>query len=504
MVNETETKGKAKVVTIVGGGPAGLLAAHRLVKRQGYEVHVYDKRSDLRKENPSTLRSYPIGLQERGLEAADPALRRALEDAGTQITGVALQGGSSPRRMPREPSLYLDRNLIVWVMLKHITSEAEMKERGDGSSLHLHFEHTIERLDLDAKVLYVRHNPSNEMPRSPARDGSSQGTLLQQKFDGLIAADGANSIVRRWLQALGEINVEEEEIPNHYRTFSIPLLSHDATQILDPDRVHGWMLGDKTCLMVPNRWGFASGVFIYPREKDPFEDMDVDSPEEVQAYFEKISPKPYGLSKFIGKDEALDMISRPYNYASTARVDRLHARDCVLFLGDSAHAVSASVGQACNAALQDVAKFDEVLTETSDHWHRSLLKFTERRLKDILALHELSDYSLPNPKDKWIQTEFIFRAISKKVLPTFISKHMSPMPNELLSTTNMSYSEILEQTEWWTQKVKRSMRATNGYESSGSSSSGGSSGGGGGLKRSPKSGNISLLDTSKRKMVRVR
>ena len=490
--------------------------------------------------------------------------------------------------MTREPSLYLDRHHIVWVILNHITSPKEVASRGKDSTLHLHFEHSVEQLDLDSKVLFVRHHPSTEQlrPCPPDRDNTSSNTtsssssttthsscssssslfLKRQQFDGLIAADGANSCIRRWLQEMGEINVEEEDIPNHYRTFSIPLLSHDATQILgksrreekrrekkrkekkrwktktvssfvlvfvtyclsnsygcfvsfclclasviyvqqqqkkDPDRVHGWMLGDKTCLMVPNKFGTASGVFIYPREDDPFEDMDVDSPHEVQAYFERISPKPYGLSKFIGPDEALDMISRPYNYASTARVDRLHARDCVLFLGDSAHAVSASVGQACNAALQDVAKFDEVLTETNDHWHRSLLKFTERRLKDILALHELSDYSLPNPKDKWIQTEFIFRAITRKVLPTFISKYMSPMPNELLSTTNLSYSEILEQTEWWTEKVKRSMQATNGY---GSDSSAGTSsgGGGGGLKRSPKSGNISLLDPSKRKMVRVR
>jgi kynurenine 3-monooxygenase len=298
---------------------------------------------------------------------------------------------------------------------------------------------------------------------------------------------------------MGEINVEEEDIPNHYRTFSIPLTSHDFSQTLDDDRVHGWMLGDKTCLMVPNQWGFASGVFIYPREDDPFQDMDVDDPQAVQSYIHELSPN--SLSKFVGPDEALDMISRPYNYASTARVDRLHARDCVLFLGDSAHAVSASVGQACNAALQDVAKFNEVLDETNDHWHRSLLKFTERRLKDVLALHELSDYSLPNPKDRWIQTEFIFRAITRKVLPTFITRHMAPMPNELLSTTNLSYSEILEQTEWWTEKVKRSMQVTN--NGGGGLKRSPKSGDISGLKRSPKSDNISLLVPSNRKMVRV-
>lgn len=423
-------------IIVVGGGPAGLLAAHGLVQRNGYEVHVYEKRSDMRKEDPASLRTYPIGLQERGLKAVEPGLRKAMEDAGKWIRGVALQG-KSPKKMARAPSLYLDRNLIVYTILKYMEENEDAK--GKDSSLHLHFETTLEDMELDDKTIFVRD-----------KDGNGENV----PFDGLIAADGANSIIRRWMSEEGEIKVLEESIPNRYLTFGIPLKSHDGTLELDDDRVHGWMLGGgKTVLMVPNKNGYATGVLIFPSDDNPIRGKK--KSHEIKDYFQEISPE--SLGHFIGTEEAQALIDSPINYAKTAKCDKLHAGDCVLFIGDSAHAVSASMGQACNCALQDIEKFMEFLDEANDDWYRSLLAFSTRRMTDVHALHELSDYALPNPHDKWLQTEFVLRAVSKKIMPKFLTKNMKPLPNELLSTTDLSYSEILDQTEWWTSKVKKSL-----------------------------------------------
>ena len=420
-------------IVIVGGGPAGLLAAHSLVKRNGYEVHVYEKRSDLRNVDPKTLRTYPIGLQQRGLQAADPELQEALFNAGVWINGVALQG-RYPKKMSRSPSLYLDRNLIVHTMLHHITKNTDW---GEGSSLQLHFETFIEAIEVEDKLIYV---VSKENP---------EGDYVP--FDGLIAADGANSVIRQWLADEGELNVQEEPVPNHYRCFSIPLKSYDETIELDEDKVHGWMFGPKTVLMVPSRNGFATGVLIYPAGEDPLKDMT--TVEEIKEYFQSMSKD--SLAKFITDEEAKTLLTRPVNTAKTAKCDKLYANDCILFLGDAAHSVSAAVGQACNAALQDVEKFIQCLEAEKDDWYKSLVTFSEQRILDAHALHELSDYSMPN-KDCFLQTEFVLRSISKKIMPEMITKHMKPLPNELLSNTNLSYREIWEQTMWWTEKVRAS------------------------------------------------
>ena len=65
----------------------------------------------------------------------------------------------------------------------------------------------------------------------------------------------------------------------------------------------------------------------------------------------------------------------------------------ILLIGDAAHAVSPSIGQGCNAALQDVQVFTQVLAQYQDDWAQALPAFTSQRLPDVHALRELSDYS---------------------------------------------------------------------------------------------------------------
>jgi kynurenine 3-monooxygenase len=133
----------------------------------------------------------------------------------------------------------------------------------------------------------------------------------------------------------------------------------------------------------------------------------------------------------------------------------LHAAERVLLLGDAAHAVSASAGQGCNSALQDVEVFGALLDQYEDDWTKVLPAYTLARLEDAHAVSDLSDYS--SARSKWMKVEWFLRIILRKVLPKWLSSWgLRPMPMELLSETSLSYTDVLEQTKWWVDRVKRS------------------------------------------------
>jgi kynurenine 3-monooxygenase len=77
--------------------------------------------------------------------------------------------------------------------------------------------------------------------------------------------------------------------------------------------------------------------------------------------------------------EAEAFLKRSSSRILTTRCSRYHHGDSVLIIGDAAHSVSASIGQCCNAALEDVAIVDKLLDEYADNWAEAIAQFIVRR-----------------------------------------------------------------------------------------------------------------------------
>jgi hypothetical protein len=165
----------------------------------------------------------------------------------------------------------------------------------------------------------------------------------------------------------GELVAERKDVSDECRAIYLPRSSPDGSPHLGSDCLHKWVLDKgwvRVIMMAPIHEDLVSGAFIFDKGHDPFVEMK--STQDMQAYFEMLSPT--SLCKLMTGDEAEQILAQPTFTLVSVRCDRLHVCNRVLLLGDSAHAVSASVEHGYNSALQDTQVFFNLLTQYKDNW----------------------------------------------------------------------------------------------------------------------------------------
>lgn len=160
------------------------------------------------------------------------------------------------------------------------------------------------------------------------------------------------------------------------------------------------------------------------------------------------------VGQLMPRSEAEAFLKRSPSRVLTIRCNRYHHGNSVLILGDAAHCVSPSLGQGCNAALEDVTIVNKLLDEYADNWAVAIAQFSLRRTADAHALVELSDYSYPSsPK---LAIEFLVREQLAKTLHQLFPNRFPPSLMDLVFESSVPYSEILHSYQGWIAKVKKS------------------------------------------------
>ncbi|MGD1700027.1 FAD-dependent oxidoreductase [Dapis sp. BLCC M229] len=422
-------------VIIIGSGPAGLLLAHYLLSRGNYQVEIYESRLDPRLAKQSNQRTFPIALQSRGLNAIEQifGLKVALAKKGVWSQGVLIHGKQGqPRRINRKmPTLLIDRNQLNLALLEYLL------EKHSQELVTVKFDCSCVDINLESHEAILEHN---------------NGERFTAKYDRLVGADGVRSQVREVLSARSDIQCQQDFIPDVYKSLHVPRITSDKTVELVGNYVHTSTLGKGIRLVLapqPDDW--LHGTLIFPLDNNPLDNCTTD--EEVLAYFQENTPF---LKSVMRLEDVAVLRQRPVSKILTVKCDRMHVGDRILLVGDAVHAVSPSIGQGCNASLQDVQVFAQCLDRYEDKWEEALPAFTAERLSDVHALRELSDYTFPRSKPMML--EFVFRlTVGKKLRPWF-PLLTNPLPMELIMESELPYSEVLKRSEGWINRVKESMQ----------------------------------------------
>lgn len=428
-----------KKVAIVGAGPSGLLMAHYLLHRgDRYQIDIYERRSDPRLLPFSKARTFPISLSERGTIALQkiPGLVEAVKAISLEMKGaVSHQKNGKMRVINREkPLTTLDRTNLVIALLEKLI------EKDENQQVNIHFNCQCTQVNFTNKTASFHQTGEETNPEHP-KD-------ITINYDLLIAADGARSVIRNHFLNTELFELQQKYIPNDYKSVYIPPSEESKTQ-LKPGYIHSWrMENNTTAIMLHQLDGTMSGVVYFPRKKNQVTNLS--NSEEVLQFFRQNFPE---IGQLMTETEAEEFLARPVSSVLTIRCNRYHQGDSVLLIGDAAHAVSPSLGQGCNSALEDVAVFDNILDEFSDNLALAVEQFTVRRQADAYALVELSDNAFPTSKGLFIQ--FLLRESIAKTLHKLFPQRFPPSMFQLLSETVIPYSEILQLNKGWVAKVKQ-------------------------------------------------
>ena len=212
---------------VVGGGPAGLLLAHRLLG-DGAAVDVYEGRVDPRIDGaPAEGRAYALGLGLRGrtaIQSVDERLWQAVAEQGfgSDRFTLHLPFGAFDLRKPdgsQEPSVLIYQTDLCAALLSEL--EARYGESGRLSVAH---GTRVSSIDVAAGAIGVA-----------GVDGEDPQQLPQGAYDLVAGCDGVQSAVRAAMVAAAPtLGVETATLPGSLKVLRLPRMP----AALAPNAVH--------------------------------------------------------------------------------------------------------------------------------------------------------------------------------------------------------------------------------------------------------------------------
>jgi kynurenine 3-monooxygenase len=357
--------------TVVGAGMAGAFLALSL-GRQGHAVTVYDRRPDPR-ETASAASSMNLGLSRRGLAALD---RLGLSEEVTRLV-VPMRGR----------------------MLHNLDGGLRFSAYGEGGIL------AIQRQDLSALLVDAAcREPGvrfvfdtrctgvdRDLPSVSFTDPNGQPLVV--KPDVVVGADGAFSVVRRFMHHDQRAEFSQHYLEWGWRELHIPAAAGGTHRMAD-DVFHLWPRGDIMMFAHPNRDGSFTCSCVLPFH-GPHGFDSLRTAADVESLFRTHFPDVLPLVPDLGET----FLRQPtFNLVTISTAPWIHEGKVAL-IGDACHAVYPFLAQGMNSAFEDALELTDSLTHHAANPSAALARYYTRRKPNTDALATMSHRNFAELRD---------------------------------------------------------------------------------------------------------
>jgi kynurenine 3-monooxygenase len=408
-----------RTLTIIGAGLAGALLA-LLLARRGLKVALCERRPDPRQSRPERGRSINLALAARGL--------RALEAAGVLAEVQPLlipMRGRMVHELDGTASLqpYGQReHEVIYSVGRADLNRVLIAAAARHGDVSVHFNQVCLGTDPSLERLRFRDAVSGietERPLAPA-----------------IATDGAGSAVRASLAASGGTRVREDWLDHDYKELTIPALAGSAA--LERHALHIWPRGGFMLIALPNTDGsFTATLFLARTGAVSFASLA--TPAAVAHFFARQFPDVIAhMPQLLG-----EFAEHPQGQLGTVHAMPWHLDDRLLLLGDAAHAIVPFHGQGMNAAFEDCAVLDSLLT-AAPRWREVFARFEALRRPNTEAIAQMALENYTEMRDSVRDAGFVRRKAIAMALERRFPDRFIPRYSMVMFHPEISYAEALQ------------------------------------------------------------
>ena len=410
-----------KEAIIIGAGLVGSLWAVYLSKA-GYNVTIYERRSDIRKAEISAGKSINLALSVRGWTALDAV------GVGDEIRKIAIpmygrlmhdiEGNLTYQQYGKEGQ-------AIFSVSRGKVNAKMMDIAENVGNATIHYNHECKRVDLEKGIIYLTNTITGEE--------------VVKSAPIIFAADGAFSAVRyNSMQKLDRFQYSQNYITDGYRELLLPA-NPDGSYKMDKNALHIWPRGRFMMIALANEYGSFTCTMFMPHENDEFSFDKLKTKADVDRFFRTVFPDFHQMMPNVGEaweDHPLSNLAIIRCYPWT--------KGKVALMGDSAHATVPFYGQGMNAGFEDCTVLNNLMHKHQENWEKVFEEYSETRKPDGDALQDLSLDNYYVMRDYVADPEFLLR---KKIEARFSDLY----PNKWLplysqvTFSNIPYSVAYKQ-----------------------------------------------------------